>query len=83
MKIMTIQEAESNKVGIGRSEPNKDPVLETPKEGRGFLDQFSIIGDLLDGVGSFYAKIFQLVKILAVVFVIAVIVYLISQFAKA
>jgi hypothetical protein len=82
MKLMTFQEAESNKAGIGRSEPNKDPVLETPKEGRGFLDQFSMLGDLLDGVGSFYAKIFQLIKVLAAVFVVAIIVYLISQFAK-
>ena len=38
MKILTQQEAETGKVGRGREEPNKDPFLETPTEGRSFLD---------------------------------------------
>ena len=80
---MTSQEADSNKVGRGRDEPNKDPVLETPKEGRGFLDKFSMLGNMLDGIGSFYGKIFQFIKIMSVVFTLGFISYMILQFVKA
>ncbi|EAR93381.2 C2 domain protein (macronuclear) [Tetrahymena thermophila SB210] len=42
MKIINKQAAESDPVGEGQNEPNKDPILEKPKEGRN-------VGDFLKG----------------------------------
>ena len=44
MKLMHSSEAENDPVGEGREEPNKDPFLKEPEEGRG-------LGDRLAGIG--------------------------------
>ncbi len=75
---MTFQEAESNKVGRGRDEPNKDPFLETPKEGRSFLDKLSFIKDLAAGLGGLYDGIFRYLKIFGILMTVALIAYIIS-----
>jgi hypothetical protein len=82
MKFMTLQEADNSKVGEGQDEPNKDPELEIPKNGRNFLDKMSFIKDIVSGLGSLYGGLFKVLKILGVVITLAVIVYMISLFAK-
>lgn len=82
MKILTKQEAEANKVGRGRDEPNKDPLLDIPKNGRGFLNQLAFIKDLVNGVGSFYGTLMKLIKIGSVIAMIGIIVYIISILVK-
>jgi hypothetical protein len=83
IRILLQQDADSNKVGKGREEPNRDPQLQEPKEGRNFLDKFTGIGSILDGVTSLYTRIFQFAKIVVVVLVVALIAYLILQVAKS
>ncbi len=78
MKILTFQEAEANKVGKGREEPNKDPFLETPTEGRGFFDRFSGLGDLLSGLGGLYDGIFKILKMFGVIVGVGVMAYVVS-----
>lgn len=82
MKIMTFQEAEANKVGKGREEPNKDPFLETPTEGRSLLDKLSFIKDLVSGLGSLYGGLFAMLKTLGVIITIAIVAYVITSLAK-
>jgi hypothetical protein len=64
MKLLTLGEADANKVGKGREEPNKDPFLETPKNGRGWLDMFSALGDLGNLVGDLGFAMFGAIKTL-------------------
>lgn len=78
MKILTFQEADANRVGRGREEPNKDPFLETPTEGRGFLDKFSMIGNVLSGLGGLYDGIFKILKMFGVIVAIGVFAYVVS-----
>jgi hypothetical protein len=78
MKILTFQEAEANKVGKGREEPNKDPFLETPTEGRGFFDRFAVLGNILSGLGGLYDGIFKILKMFGVIIGIGVMAYVIS-----
>ena len=47
-QILNQRDAESNPVGLGREEPNKDPYLEEPPEGRDVVAAFA--GNL--GLGS-------------------------------
>lgn len=44
MKLLHLSEAENDPVGERQDEPNHDPVLKTPTEGRG-------LGDKLAGMG--------------------------------
>jgi len=81
MKILTAQEAEANKVGKAREEPNKDPFLETPTEGRGFLDRFAVLGDLLGGLGGLYDGIFKMMKVFGMIVGIGVLAYVVSTLA--
>ena len=78
MKILTFQEADASKVGKGREEPNKDPFLETPTEGRGFLDRFSVLGDILGGLGGLYDGLFKILKMFGVIVGIGVMAYVVS-----
>jgi hypothetical protein len=80
--IMTQQEADSNKVGVARDEPNKDPFLETPKEGRSLLDKLSFIKDLAAGLGSLYGNLFAFIKTIGVILTIALVAYTISGIIK-
>jgi hypothetical protein len=81
-KLLTFQEAESLKVGLGRNEPNKDPFLEMPKEGRDWLDKFSFIGDLVKGLGSLYGSLFKWLKIFGVIITISMVAYVVSTIVK-
>jgi len=57
--------ANQNPVGEAQEEPNKDPVLERPKEGRGVLD--FLAGSFLDFSGwSFNFDLFGNLKLLAI-----------------
>ncbi len=78
MKILTFQEAEANNVGKGREEPNKDPFLETPTEGRRFLDRFAVVGNIIGGFGGLYDGIFKILKIFGIIVGIGVMAYVIS-----
>lgn len=64
MKIIPSVEANSNPVGCGQEDPNTDPFLERPMEGRG-------IGDFLKGVGFGFNMnwLFWKKVILAVMFI--------------
>lgn len=81
-KLLTFQEAEALKVGLGRNEPNKDPFLEMPKEGRDWLDKFSFIGDLVRGLGSLYGNLFKWIKIFGIIITICMIAYVVSTIVK-
>ena len=50
MKLMHSSEAENDPVGEGREEPNKDPFLKEPEEGRGLGDRLAGIGISLPDV---------------------------------
>jgi hypothetical protein len=57
--------ANQNPVGEAQDEPNRDPILERPKEGRGILDFLS--GTFLDISGwSFNFDLFGNLKLLAI-----------------
>ncbi len=71
-----------NKVGLGRNEPNKDPVLDLPKEGRDWLSRLDFLDKLVSGIGSFYGNIFKWVKIFGIVFSVAMVAYVVSQLVK-
>lgn len=58
-------EADQNPVGEARDEPNRDPKLETPKEGRGVLDFLK--GTAFDISGwKFNFSLFGCIKIVAI-----------------
>lgn len=78
MRLLTQQESETGKVGRGREEPNKDPFLETPIEGRGFLDMFSGLGDLIGGLGGMFDGIIKIAKMFGVILAVAVAAYVFS-----
>ena len=82
MKLLTHGEAEANKVGKDRSEPNKDPFLETPKNGRGFLDMFSVIGDIGAFVGSLGDRMFGAIKTLGTLAIMSFVAYLVISLIK-
>ena len=65
MSIISKQHADSDPVGDGQEEPNKDPYLEKVKEGRGIADYFR--GTAFD----FSAWRFFLLKALKIVFGLA------------
>lgn len=77
-KLLTYNEASNSLVGRGRDEPNKDPFLETPKEGRSWLDKLAFLGDLLSGFGGLWDGIFRYVKILGAIMSVAVLAYVLS-----
>lgn len=81
-KIMPIQEAENNKVGLGREEPNKDPFLEKPKEGRSWTDKLTFIKDLAAGLGGIYDGLFKWMKIFGGILAIGILAYIISVLVK-
>ena len=83
MKILTQQEAETGKVGRGREEPNKDPFLETPTEGRSFLDMFSGLGDMLGGLGGMFDGIIKIAKMFGMILAVAVAAYVFSTLVSA
>jgi len=76
--LLTLSEADSNKVGRGRDDPNKDPFLETPKEGRSFLDKLTFLKDMISGLGGLYDGIFRYLKIFGILFTVALLAYVIS-----
>jgi hypothetical protein len=78
MRLLTQQESESGKVGRGREEPNKDPFLPYPVEGRGFMDMFSGIGDILGGIGGIYDGLIKVAKLFAIILAIGVAAYVFS-----
>ncbi|CAD8189110.1 unnamed protein product [Paramecium pentaurelia] len=69
MKILTKQQADGQPVGDGQDEPNEDPYLVKPTEGRGLADFFKGAGF---GMGNFmlYVKIFAGIFITVVVVMI-------------
>ena len=40
-QVLTQKDADANPVGLGQKEPNRDPYLERPKEGRDLLTKIS------------------------------------------
>lgn len=82
LKILTWQEAENNRVGKGQDDPNKDPVLEAPKNGRNFLDSLSFIGDLIDKITDFAGGYMMMIKVLGLIGTIVGIAYFIMQMVK-
>jgi hypothetical protein len=83
MKILTQQEAETNKVGKGREEPNKDPFLITPIEGRSFLDMFSGLGNLIGGLGGMFDGIIKIAKMFGLILAVAVAAYVFSTLVSS
>ena len=82
MKLLTLGEADANKVGKDRSEPNKEPFLETPKNGRGFLDMFSALGDIGNFIGSLGDRMFAAIKTLGTLMILAFVAYLVISLIK-
>ena len=71
MSIITKLEAEANDVGEGQDEPNKEPFLAKPTEGRGIGDFFKgTMGEGLGGRLLLYVKIFLGIFIVVVVIMI-------------
>ena len=81
-KLLSYNEAQSNLVGRGRDDPNKDPFLETPKEGRSWMDKLSFIKDLISGFGGLWDGIFRYIKIFGILFTVALFAYVLSIFTK-
>lgn len=44
MEILTKEDADQDPVGMGQSEPNKDPILVRPTAGRGLGDAMASVG---------------------------------------
>lgn len=57
MKILTKQAAEASPVGDAQEEPNEDPFLERPTEGRGLADFFKGMGFSM-GMCWIYMQVF-------------------------
>ncbi|MFM7858130.1 MAG: hypothetical protein ACKO96_40985, partial [Flammeovirgaceae bacterium] len=74
--------ADGNKVGKGREEPNKDPFLETPKNGRGWLDMFSVLGDIGDFVGSLGDRMFGAIRTMGALMIGLFAAYLVLSLIK-
>ncbi len=82
-KLLTLGEANNNIVGKGRDEPNKDPFLETPKEGRSWMDKLAFLGDILSGLGGLYDGIFKALRVFGIIVSVAVLAYIVSVLASA
>lgn len=79
MKILTFQEAETNPVGKGQEEPNKDPYLEKPTTGRELFNIMGLIKEIGEGIADFAGGFMFMVKIIAVIGSIAGIAYFIKM----
>ena len=82
MQILTKSEA-SNAVGQGRDEPNKDPYLEMPKNGRSFLDNLAFLGALGGMFGGLYDKLFLMLKYGCAIACVAFLIYAILQLVQS
>jgi hypothetical protein len=56
--------------------------LETPKEGRSWMDKLSFIKDIVSGLGGLYDGIFRWLKIFGIIFSVAIFAYILSILTK-
>lgn len=78
-KILTKQEAEAFIVGKAREEPNRDPVLEIPQEGRKWSDRFSRVSGLIHAILNIPIGIFNGIKIAGTIILIIIILYIVFK----
>lgn len=78
MKILTKQEATRRKAGKGQNEPNKDPELKKPINGRSLLDIIPFATDVVGIMTSFASNFKILTKALTVVAILIGIIYVIT-----
>ena len=82
MKILTRAES-GNKVGEGRDEPNKDPFLETPKNGRSLLDNLAFLGKFTGLFGGLYDKLFAMLKYGCIIACVGFVIYALLQLVQS
>jgi len=71
-----------HKVGVGREEPNRNPVLLHPKSGRGFREVFKETAALIDGVMEGFANGKRRCKILVALFLVIGVIALLHYIKK-
>eukprot|EP00744_Colponema_vietnamica_P005269 GILI01007734.1.p1 GENE.GILI01007734.1~~GILI01007734.1.p1 ORF type:complete len:1327 (-),score=328.72 GILI01007734.1:207-4187(-) len=73
--IVTAEDAQADPRGIAREEPNKEPYLETPTEGRSLLDMVPVVKNVANALGAFGRRL-KLIMLGTVVFVIIVVLFI-------